>query len=101
MIFVGDDWAEDHHDVHVMDEAGSGWRAAAAGRSWKGSAGSMSWSPITSMTRPRWWSGSRPIAGCGCRRWSRPAIRCTRSTRWRVARYRDRHNVVGREVRCR
>ena len=23
MIFVGDDWAEAHHDVHVMDEAGS------------------------------------------------------------------------------
>lgn len=22
MIFVGDDWAEDHHDVHVTDEAG-------------------------------------------------------------------------------
>ena len=22
MIFVGDDWAEDHHDVHVMNEAG-------------------------------------------------------------------------------
>ncbi|WP_433725344.1 IS110 family transposase [Nocardia sp. CA-129566] len=22
MIFVGDDWAEDHHDVHVMDENG-------------------------------------------------------------------------------
>jgi transposase len=22
MIFVGDDWAEDHHDVHVMDEVG-------------------------------------------------------------------------------
>ena len=22
MIFVGDDWAEAHHDVHVMDEAG-------------------------------------------------------------------------------
>jgi hypothetical protein len=22
MLFVGDDWAEDHHDVHVMDEAG-------------------------------------------------------------------------------
>src|SRR5687767_1517745 len=21
-IFVGDDWAEDHHDVHVMNEAG-------------------------------------------------------------------------------
>jgi transposase len=23
MIFVGDDWAEDHHDVYVMDEAGA------------------------------------------------------------------------------
>ena len=23
MIFVGDDWAEDHHDVYLMDEAGS------------------------------------------------------------------------------
>lgn len=22
MIFVGDDWAEDHHDVHLMDEQG-------------------------------------------------------------------------------
>jgi hypothetical protein len=22
MIFVGDDWAEDHHDVHLMDEGG-------------------------------------------------------------------------------
>ncbi len=22
MMFVGDDWAEDHHDVHLMDEAG-------------------------------------------------------------------------------
>jgi hypothetical protein len=23
VIFVGDDWAEDHHDVHLMDETGS------------------------------------------------------------------------------
>lgn len=22
MIFVGDDWSEDHHDIHVMDETG-------------------------------------------------------------------------------
>src|ERR1700730_12049567 len=22
MIYVGDDWAEDHHDLYVMDEAG-------------------------------------------------------------------------------
>ena len=23
MIFVGDDWAEDHHDVYVMDADGA------------------------------------------------------------------------------
>ena len=23
MIFVGDDWAEDHHDVHLMDDTGA------------------------------------------------------------------------------
>ena len=23
MIYVGDDWAEDHHDLYVMDEAGN------------------------------------------------------------------------------
>ena len=22
MLFVGDDWAEDHHDVELMDQAG-------------------------------------------------------------------------------
>nr|GLK40431.1 hypothetical protein GCM10017611_73060 [Rhodococcus wratislaviensis] len=22
MIFVGDDWAEQHHDVHLMDDTG-------------------------------------------------------------------------------
>ena len=23
MLFVGDDWAEDHHDVELVDEAGT------------------------------------------------------------------------------
>ncbi len=23
MIFVGDDWAEDHHDIHLMDADGA------------------------------------------------------------------------------
>ena len=22
MLFVGDDWAEDHHDIEIVDEAG-------------------------------------------------------------------------------
>ncbi len=38
-IYVGDDWSEDHHDVHLMNEAGErlagrrlpeGWRAITA-----------------------------------------------------------------------
>jgi transposase len=36
MIFVGDDWAEDHHDVYVMDESG---RRLAARRLPEGLAG--------------------------------------------------------------
>ena len=33
MIFIGDDWAEEHHDVYLMDEAGraAGLSAAARG----------------------------------------------------------------------
>ena len=23
MIFIGDEWAEEHHDIYVMDEAGT------------------------------------------------------------------------------
>ena len=36
VLFVGDDWAEDHHDVEVMDEAG---RRLSAGRLPEGIAG--------------------------------------------------------------
>jgi hypothetical protein len=36
LIFVGNDWAEDHHDVHVMNEAG---RKLAARRLPEGAAG--------------------------------------------------------------
>ena len=30
MLFVGDDWAEDHHDVQIQDESGRRLRAPAA-----------------------------------------------------------------------
>ena len=32
MIFIGDDWAEDHHDVYLMDEAGQAAGHAAVAR---------------------------------------------------------------------
>jgi len=31
MIFVGDDWAEDHHDIHVMDADGTNVRQLTSG----------------------------------------------------------------------
>ena len=32
MLFVGDDWAEDHHDVYLMNDAGGQAGVAAAAR---------------------------------------------------------------------
>ena len=36
MLFVGDDWAEDHHDVELVDEDGSGWPGAGCRKGWWG-----------------------------------------------------------------
>ena len=44
MIFVGDDWAEDHHDVYVMDADGAQAGVASATRRAGGHpSGSTSW----------------------------------------------------------
>ena len=32
MLFVGDDWAEDHHDVELVDDRAVGWPAAGCPR---------------------------------------------------------------------
>ncbi len=81
MIFVGDDWAEDHHDVFVCD--GDGKRIASPALQLRGSRGSPAFHDLVAGhvdDPPRWSSGSRPTGACGSRRWSRPAIRCSRST---------------------
>src|SRR5215207_5586803 len=52
---------------------------------WQVWPGCTSSSPAVPATRPRWWSGSRPTGGCWSGRWSRPATRWWRSTRWRPA----------------
>ena len=44
---------------------------------------------------PRWWSGSRPTAARGCRRWSPPATGCIAVNPLQVARYRERHGTSG------
>ena len=35
-LFVGDDWAEGHHDVEVMDELGKVWPGGGCPRGWPG-----------------------------------------------------------------
>jgi len=42
VIFVGDDWAEDHHDVAVMDGGARCWPAGACLRGWPGWRSAMS-----------------------------------------------------------
>ena len=68
MLFVGDDWAEDHHDIEVQDEKG---RVLARARLPEGIAGITRlhaligqfavWTP----SRMRWRSASRPTGACG------------------------------------
>ena len=41
MLFVGDDWAEAHHDIEIVDEAGRGWCGAGCQKASRVSAGCM------------------------------------------------------------
>ena len=47
MIFVGDDWAEDHHDVHLMDETGARLHRVDYPRELSESASSINYWPDT------------------------------------------------------
>jgi hypothetical protein len=40
MLFVGDDWAEDHHDVEIQDENGKRLAKPACRKEFRGSPGS-------------------------------------------------------------
>ena len=55
MIFVGDDWAEGHHDVCLMDEAGTRLAARRLPEGLPGVGCCMRWLPITRRMRGRWW----------------------------------------------
>ena len=35
MIYIGDDWAEDHHDIHIMDDQAADWPRSGYRRGWK------------------------------------------------------------------
>ncbi len=97
-LFVGDDWAEDHHDVEVMDEAG---RVLAKRRLPEGVAGMARLHELVGRhlgedaDAARWSSGSRPTAARGSPRWSRPGTRSYAVNPLQASRYRERHGVSG------
>ena len=68
MLLVGDDWAEDHHDIEVQDEQG---QVLARARLPEGIAGITRLHALIGqfagldMSRPRWRSASRPTGACG------------------------------------
>jgi transposase len=95
MIFVGDDWAEDHHDVYVMDEAG---KRLAARRPPEGLAGIRQLHELIAKyvqephevvvgieTDRGLWVGALTAAG----------YQLYAVNPLAVARYRDRHHVSG------
>ena len=53
MIFVGVDWAEAHHDVHVKVRTANGWLAGGCLKEWRASPGSMRWSAPTPRSPER------------------------------------------------
>ena len=68
MLFVGDDWAEDHHDIEVQDEQG---RVLTRARLPEGIAGItrlhalIGQLPARTLSPVRWRSASRPTGACG------------------------------------
>jgi hypothetical protein len=42
MLFVGDDWAEDHHDVYLMNDTGDRLASRDCPKAWPGSHGCTS-----------------------------------------------------------
>ena len=70
-LFAGDDWAEDHHDVEVMNEAG---KVLAKKRLPEGVAGIAQFHELTG----RYLGEDAGDAVRGWPRWSRPGTRCSR-----------------------
>jgi Transposase len=65
MLFVGDDWAEDHHDVYLMNETGE---RLASRRMPEGLAGMRGLHQLIvehAEDLPRWRSASKPTGACG------------------------------------
>ena len=78
MIFVGVDWAEAHHDVHIQDEEG---RRLGSGRLPEGLEGVTRFHELAGAHAGESVGvviGIETDRGCSSRRWSPRDIRCSR-----------------------
>lgn len=95
MLFVGDDWAEDHHDVHLMDETG---RQIARRRLPEGLAGIRAFHELVADHAD---DPDAVVVGIETDRglWVQALIAAGYQSYainpLAAARYRDRHNVAG------
>jgi transposase len=95
MLFVGDDWAEDHHDVHLMDETG---KRLARGRVPEGLAGIRA---LHELIADHAEEPGEVVIGIETDRglWVQALVAAGYQlyaiNPLSVARYRDRHNVAG------
>ena len=101
MIFLGDDWSSDHHDVEIQDGRAIGLPRGVCPKGCAALRSSTPWSPpiaddpaevaVGIKTDRGLWVGALVAAGYQVYAVNPKA----------VARYRERHELVGRQVRRR
>ena len=106
MLFVGDDWAEDHHDVEIVDDAGP---VLARRRLPEGLEGVTRLHALIAEQMPDDWADLEPgeaaarvkvgietdRGSVGRAPWSRPGYEVFAINPMSVARYRERHSTSG------
>jgi len=98
LLLIGDDWAEDHHDVEVQDETG---RKLVTANLPEGVAGIARLHELVarhgdwSWTRARSWSGSRPTAARGCQALIASGYQVFAINPRQVARFKERYGTSG------
>jgi transposase len=95
VIFIGDDWAEDHHDVHVMDEAGNrlDWRRLPEGLAGIGELHALIAAHIAEPDQVV--IGIETDRGLWVEALSAAGYQLFAINPLAVARYRDRHHISG------
>ena len=69
MIFVGDDWAKAHHDVHVMNQAGERLTSRRLAEGLAGIGGFHDLVASHAEDPAEVVVGIELTVACGCRRW--------------------------------